>query len=220
VGFFEPPEGPEPGFAPFPEPSGWVEPPRNQLGGPVPLRLLLARTEDVAVMVLGGAAYGSGFEFALSIRLREGGSSDPSADDPFGPNASEGGSGRQGLPGELLRFGIELSDGRKATSLGVYGGEEEPPGPVLSPRGGHGGGGAWDVEYWLWPLPPPGPLAFVCEWPARGIALTRAEIDAAIVRDAAESAETLWPSPPGGGYGVRFHSRTARAGDETAGEGR
>jgi hypothetical protein len=25
---------------------------------------------------------------------------------------------------------------------------------------------AWEVDVWLWGLPPPGPLAFVCRWPA------------------------------------------------------
>ena len=29
----------------------------------------------------------------------------------------------------------------------------------------------------MWPLPPIGPLFFVCEWPAAGIPLTRVEVD-------------------------------------------
>jgi hypothetical protein len=33
--------------------------------------------------------------------------------------------------------------------------------------------------------PPAGPLAFVCEWPLRGIVETRAEIDAAPILEAA-----------------------------------
>lgn len=74
-------------------------------------------------------------------------------------------------------------------------------------RGG-GGGGAWDGEYWLWPLPPPGPLAFVCEWPARGIPQTRSEVDASLVCDAAEQAEIIWPRVPsarGCGWSVRSY---------------
>jgi hypothetical protein len=44
-----------------------------------------------------------------------------------------------------------------------------------------------------WPLPPPGPLAFVCEWPAAGIAVTRSEIDAQLVLDAADRAQLIFP---------------------------
>ena len=63
---------------------------------------------------------------------------------------------------------------------------------MLREHGGGGGGTAWDTEYWLWPLPPAGPFAFVCEWPARGIAESRAEIDAAAILEAAGRASTLW----------------------------
>jgi hypothetical protein len=61
--------------------------------------------------------------------------------------------------------------------------------------------GSWHWEFWAWPLPPPGPLAFVCEWPAHGISLTRHEIDAGVLLHAAETVETLWdePGPAGGG---------------------
>jgi hypothetical protein len=40
---------------------------------------------------------------------------------------------------------------------------------------------------------PTGPFAFVCEWPARGISESRAEIDAVSILDAAGRAVTLWP---------------------------
>ena len=43
---------------------------------------------------------------------------------------------------------------------------------------------------------PPGPLAFVCEWPARGIPETRAEIDAGLVLAAAARAVPIWPDQP------------------------
>jgi hypothetical protein len=50
----------------------------------------------------------------------------------------------------------------------------------------------------VWPLPPAGTLAFVCEWPLRGIVETRAEIDAAPILEAAGRAEVLWPEDRGG----------------------
>jgi hypothetical protein len=47
----------------------------------------------------------------------------------------------------------------------------------------HGGGddGAWHFHQWLWGLPPPGPLAFACEWPAHQIPRSEVEIDAGLV---------------------------------------
>jgi hypothetical protein len=45
------------------------------------------------------------------------------------------------------------------------------------------------------PIPPPGQLAFVCEWPALQIPLTRATLDAEVIRDAARRAVVLWPAP-------------------------
>jgi hypothetical protein len=52
------------------------------------------------------------------------------------------------------------------------------------------------VDVWVWGLPPPGPLAFVCEWPARGIPETRVEIDAGLVLEAAGRAVAIWPDQP------------------------
>jgi hypothetical protein len=45
---------------------------------------------------------------------------------------------------------------------------------------------------WVWPLPPRGPLALVCEWPEKKIGLTRSEIDADVIVDAAKGAQVLW----------------------------
>ena len=64
------------------------------------------------------------------------------------------------------------------------------------------------MGFWLWPLPPPGPLTFVVEWPALGIAETRAETDATAVVEAAASAAPLWPeeSPSGNWFGYTSQS--------------
>jgi len=44
-----------------------------------------------------------------------------------------------------------------------------------------------------WPLPPAGPLEFVCEWSALGIPETRAVVDAQLILDAAGHSTQLWP---------------------------
>ncbi len=102
-----------------------------------------------------------------------------------------------GLPPELFRFGVQYADGRKATTVGnPFSADAEPQGPILLPGSGGGGAREWDQSYWLWPLPPAGPLAFVCEWPAHEVALTRAEIDTSLILEAAARAETLWDESP------------------------
>ena len=67
---------------------------------------------------------------------------------------------------------------------------DQPPDPpwlyqsVSGPDGGH---------VWLWGLPPPGPLAFVCQWAAGQHPASGAEIDASLVLEAAGRATALWP---------------------------
>jgi hypothetical protein len=52
------------------------------------------------------------------------------------------------------------------------------------------------MQYRVRPLPSPGPLAFTCTWPARGIPASRVEVDGAAIRRAADVAVTLWPDDP------------------------
>jgi len=209
VAFFEPPPPPpepdEPDEEDFEQPE-WLGPPGNVLGTPIPLRAVLARTETAVVAITNAVAYENGFSFELLTKERRADRQDPRSfpQDPIDVHFRYRWQGGE-LPDELLRFGVELADGRKATTLDQPGWELDenstPEAPLLSTRGGGGGMGSWQWDFWLWPLPPPGPLSFVCEWPAKGIPLTRHEIDAGVVLEAARTVETLWdePGPTGGG---------------------
>ena len=57
-------------------------------------------------------------------------------------------------------------------------------------------GWSFDMEYRVRPLPPPGPLAFICVWPGRGIRTSRMEVDGGAIRAAADAAVMLWPDDP------------------------
>ena len=48
------------------------------------------------------------------------------------------------------------------------------------------------MSFWLWPLPPPGPLTWVGEWPDRNIPESSVEVDATVLEAAASEAEQLW----------------------------
>jgi hypothetical protein len=192
--FFEPPPPPpEPERDEYRHPP-WFGPPDNVLGAAVTIRLVLARTEKLAVAITDATAYPEGVLFTLAVRRRRAQADD--FDDPFDDPMWFRRRARRGtreVPPEVLRFGIQFADGRKATSLGGFPHHDEAPeGPVLVQRGGGGGGGRWDFGFWLYPLPPPGPLAFVCEWPSEGVPLSRVEIDASLIRQAADDAEELW----------------------------
>ena len=211
MGFFEvPPPPPEP-EQPRPPRQPWAGSPDHVIGGSVPGDILVARTDDVAIIVRHLIAYPEGLEFSLDVHRRVHEWNDPFEDAmPF-----RMGRRTRGMPDEILRFGVEFSDGRKATTLdGWEGHRGEPASPRLIPRGGGGGGTRWMQEYWLWPLPPAGPLAFVCEWPAQGVELTRAEIDAGSVIEAAGRAEVLWEEANPVAEGETFHtvSTTLQAG--------
>ena len=211
MSFFElpapPPEPPEERAQPV-----WLGPPDNVFGASFPLHLVLARTEAVALQVHTGMAYPTGIEFSLQLLQRE--RSRGHERDPIHTWHMIRRDGAALAP-EVLRFGIAFADGRKATVFDErhFGREDGLPPAVLMQRGGSGGDRRYDVRFWLWPLPPAGPLAFVVEWPAQGIELARHEVDTAPLSEAAGHAKELWPEgrPSTGTGNWRSHVMTARS---------
>ena len=208
-GFFERP-APQPEPAP-PEAPPWTGPPHGVLPGVAALELLLASNKRAAVYIGRCSVYVTGLELEVRVLVR-GDDLDPSLNGVY--HRPGGGSTYE----QMLRFGIELSDGRKATNVGgAWPGTDQPQGPVLRGMGGGGGGGSWRQDFWVWPLPPPGSVVLVCEWPAAGLALIRQEVDSQILLDAAARARSLFPdeptSHPGGtwaSYGIAFDAQAPR----------
>lgn len=203
--FFEPPPPrPEEPEAEHRQPP-WFGPPHGTLPGVVALELVLAKTDKVAVYVSRLLGYPTGFGFDLMTASAPGQHEldlDPML---FGRHRRRTRRGEQELDPDLLRIGVQFSDGAKATNIGGSGYDQDPPpGPVMHSGGGGGGGGGgsdWHQTNWVWPLPPPGPLSFVCQWPAAEIALTRAQIDAELILDAAGRAQDLFPDHGSGAGG-------------------
>jgi hypothetical protein len=165
--------------------------PDGVLPGVAPVELLIASNERAAVYVGRCSAYPTGFELEVRVLLAADADLDPSLNGPHHR------PGRGSNYEEMLKFGLEFSDGRKVTNVSPFPpGPEKPEEPVLWPQGGGGGGGRWRQDFWVWPLPPTGPLAFVCEWPAAGIGLSRAETDAQPLLDAAARAVPVFPDEP------------------------
>jgi len=60
------------------------------------------------------------------------------------------------------------------------------------------------MDFWVYPLPPEGPVTLVASWLEHGVTETRAELDGTAIREAAGRAVILWPDEPepesGGGW--------------------
>jgi hypothetical protein len=164
----------------------WLRPPETMVPGIVPVELLLARTDDRAVLVTGLRAYPTGVDFVLTVRPRPG--------QPHQRNRDPDRLHR--LAYHDLRLELRFADGRMVGNDPRYWPRtfetEEPDPPFLYYHGGGGSERGWYSRHWLWGLPPPGPLAFVCAWPAGQIPGSGAEIDARLVLKAADRAVSVW----------------------------
>jgi hypothetical protein len=175
----------------------WVAAPSGTLPGVVALELVLAQTEKVAVCVTRLSAYPTGFEFEIVTM-----SADDQADlDPLMFHHQHL-LHTEELPPELLRFGVQFPDGSRATNTAGFYHERTPPqGPVMHAGGGGGGSGSWRQSQWIWPLPARGTVTLVCEWPAMDIPVSRTDLDAQLILDAAARAQVIFsdehlPEPP------------------------
>jgi hypothetical protein len=158
--------------------------------GIVPVELVVARTDTDAVLVTGLRAYPTGLEFTLSVRPRSD-QPDPPRPDPDRPHD----------PFECfrdLRLDLRFADGHTPSNDPRFWPRtfetEQPDRPFLYYHGAGGCDGHWGSGHWLWGLPPPGPLAFVCRWPAGGVLAAGVEIDARLVLEAAGRATAVWPA--------------------------
>jgi hypothetical protein len=187
MGFFDemPAVEPEP-----PAPHRPWDPPQAELPGVVPIQTLtVGRSHRAAVAVTGISAFAEGFEVFVTSRIR-----------PAGWAGEREAMPDRGAIRRSFHFGLLLSDGSKV--IGEYGGrwpadDTEPPGPVLRAFMSGAGLRSHFSRWWAWPLPPAGPLEFVFEWPALGVAETRAVIDAQFILDASGRSTRLWPENEG-----------------------
>lgn len=158
-------------------PRPW-DPPQTQFPGIVPISTLLFDQSDrAAIAITSMSAYTNGFGFAVTRLIRPG---TPGWDqEPFTAHTS-------------FEVSLQLSDGR-TVSTGRPSGDTEPAGPFLRGTGGGGSSHYNQTRWWAWPLPPSGPLKFICQWPAMGISETRVSIEAGLILDAARRSVQVWP---------------------------
>jgi hypothetical protein len=169
-----------------------------------PVAAILARTDQTVVAVTGLRAFPTGFGFTLNLRLRN---LHPRERRGFWPFPEFGYHGGRTVPADAFRLTIEFADGRSVNNLDPAPSDPNVPAfeqPMLSSGPGTGlvGSGSspdrwgWDMDYRVRPLPTPGPLAFACVWPERGIPSARVEVDGEAVLGAADAAAILWSDDP------------------------
>jgi len=165
--FFPPPLPPKPETE-RPTPVWWA-PPRDELGREVPERAILGSSDSAVVALLGFVVYSTGFTFRLLTLLRE----------PLGLRRISP-SFDTVDPNPLLKFAIEWPTGAILSSLNktpAFNSQPDPP--VLNSLGRSASSSEWRFyqEWWVWPLPPPGRVRLLCEWPQEGVARSGHEID-------------------------------------------
>jgi hypothetical protein len=157
-------------------PRPW-DPPQTEFPGIVPINTLqFDRTERAAIAITGISAYTSGFELFITALLRPGAPG-------FDAETPDGGR----LLHKPYQISLQLSDGRTVTG-GRPHGDAEPTEPILRPRGGAGTSHCQHSQWWAWPLPPSGPLQFICQWPTLATGETRVAINAQLILDAARAS--------------------------------
>jgi hypothetical protein len=167
----------------------WLRP-DGQVPTPVAVRLMLARSQQAAIAIIGLWSFTEGFEFLVNVQLREaiGGTSPVS----YLSAVDDDEPGDEARDDEFLRLGIQFSTGEKTANTQPRTRISESAGPIMRTRIAGGSALTRDRKYWVSPLPPAGPLAFVCEWPVLDIPESRTEIDARLLLDAASESIHLW----------------------------
>jgi hypothetical protein len=159
-----------------------IQPPENEIPAALPQNLLLARTDEVAVALLGLQVHSTGVTFELTVRVR------PSARAELGHRLQELVWDRGRGTARFL-LGVELADGRRGSSVPGRSSEDV----FFHSRGGSGGDSSISQRWWLSPLPPEGPVRVVVRCPELRLAETAVELDGTAIRQAAEQVVELWP---------------------------
>lgn len=168
----------------------WHGPPPGTVPATVPVDRVVARSDDVAIAVTSLEVYPAGLQLAIVAFARP----DTEQRDGLDLALFHHQHSRGELSDEVLRVGVAYADGRKATNLQHEFAFPRPDedGVVFRTEGGGGGGDRYAQTYWIWPIPPEGPLSVVCQWPAHRIPVSRLDIDGDLIRNAAGRAQIVF----------------------------
>lgn len=190
-------KGPPPVREGLPPRPKWAAPPDDEVGVAVAARMVVASQPRLFIAVTDCVAYSNGFTLGLAVRSKD---EIPMHMMGFGPYREPGddagiqvvirfGDGRDshgGGPGPnraVMDYYKEWSEGKDPP---------EPVGPIIGQQGGGGGGQHWNFQYFVWPLPPDGPVTVSCKWPARGLQTAPKELNGTAIRAAGLTSQSVW----------------------------
>jgi hypothetical protein len=190
-------KGPPPVREGRPPRPKWSGPPDDEVGVAVAVRMVVASQPRLFIAVTDCVAYSNGFTLGLAVRSK----------DEIPPDMMGFGLHREPGDDPGIQIGIRFSDGRDSRGGGrgpnravmdYYRewseGKDplEPAGPVIGQQGGGGGGQRYDFHYFVWPLPPDGPVTITCKWPARGLLTAGKELNGTAIRAAGLKSRGVW----------------------------
>ena len=159
--------------------------------------MVLASQPRLLIAVTDCVAYSNGFTFGLAVRSKD---DIPPEAMGLGPHSEHGDD-------EGIQITIRFSNARDSRAAGLgpnravmdYYQEwsegkdpSEPVGPIIGQQSGGGGGHRWDFNYFIWPLPPDGPVTITCTWPGRGLQTAGKALDGTAIRAAGLKSRSVW----------------------------
>jgi hypothetical protein len=167
------------------------QPPANEVAASVAFDAVLASSDGYVIFCAGLQVYSTGIRLNLELRARDGQGNERLFDAFHGRGP------------EQVLLGVEFADGRRGRNHGWRGDRSRPAdgGVTVTCGGGGGSNDSVDAEFYVAPLPPPGPARLVCAWPARGIGDTVVDLPVEEILEAAARVRQLWPAP------TRTHDR-------------
>lgn len=162
------------------------QPPENAVAGSLPGVHVLARTDDVALVLQTVRCYAEGLALEVRIALRT-------------SRASRGMRDETWEAMQQMWVGVELADGTRLVSGPLGYGVDDPSDPsayTLQSSGGGGGGRTFAQVYWLTPAPSEGDVLVVVALPGLGLPEASLVLPGEALAAARAEAVELWPWEP------------------------
>jgi hypothetical protein len=151
-------------------------------GALLPLNQRVVRNDRAEVWLTSLVAQSSGFALGVMRQVKDGSDLDLHV---LPVQYLQGGP-----TGDVFRFGVEYASGARATNVDEQCHIRRRSAKLEVVFRDYPENSATEVA-WCTPVPRSGSVAFVCEWPAAGIALTRHQLDGAAIRQAAALSTRL-----------------------------
>lgn len=167
-------------------PPLWDRPSEGSIPEILAVNELVHQNDDAIVMLDTLGIYPNGFTIQVSIHLN--------------PHRAQEttqrfhGAARM----QMVLAGVRFADGREGGrrpqggAILVQDDQGVPTEPHVGFHGGGGGSGGWRFGFWVFPLPPDGPLDIFIGLPTDDAIEAKVTLDGAQVRSAAAQARVVW----------------------------